>query len=121
MKRIATPLLVGSIATILGLAPAAAQSPSPAAGFAPLTEAVTFAPLGAAGILFTDWAAAKAAHGYADVTSATPIDERMRAMVDLGKLEAPFAGYAIEHLATHADDWGWDTTDLDWEAGFMTD
>ena len=121
MKRVTSPLLLSLFAAVVVAAPGTAQSPSPAMEFAPLAEAVGFAPLGVTSIMFTDWAAAKAAHGYADITSATPLDQRIRAMIDLGKVEAPFAGYAIDRFATHAESWGWDTTDLDWEASFAVE
>ncbi len=120
MKRVATSLLLSLAAASVAVMPAIAQRPAPD-GPRPLAEAVTFAPLGASTILFTDWAAAKAAHGHEDVTSATPLEERMDAMVDLGRTEAPFAGYAIDRFALHAEAWGWDTADLDWEASYVMD
>jgi len=121
MKRIAFPLLLSlSVATLVG-GPAGAQSPTPDTAGAPLAEAVTFAPPGASAILFTDWAATKAAHGYQDVTSRSPLEQRMDAMSDLGRTEALFARFAIDRFATHADAWGWDTTDLAWEAFYLLD
>jgi len=121
MKRDASSLLLSLVAAIVVVTPAVAQSPALDPGQPPLAEAVTFAPLGAGTILFTDWATAKAEHGYDNVTSATPLDERMDAMVDLGWTEAPFAGFAIDRFALHAEAWGWDTTDVDWEASFGVD
>ncbi len=118
-------LLAGLLATLACSLPAVAASPAPSGssgtGSDPLGEAVTMAPLGTSSILFTDWAAMKAAHGLEDITGATPLDGRMDAMLSLGKIEAPFAGYAIGRFRGHADAWGWDTTDLDWEASYLLD
>jgi len=125
MKQLTRPLLAGLLVSLAAALPAAAASPAPSApadaGSDPLAEAVTFAPLGTSSILFTDWAAMKAAHGMEAVTSQTPLDERLDAMLALTKDEAPFAGYGIDRFQEHADAWGWDTTDLLWEASYSLD
>jgi hypothetical protein len=118
-------LLTGLLATLAVAGPATAQSPAPNASAggdpAALAEAVSFAPLGASAILFTDWAAMRAFHGIDGVTSGSPLDERMDAFMTLSTEEGPFAGFGIARLARHAEAWGWDTTDVDWEAAYWTD
>jgi hypothetical protein len=116
-------IAIGVMATLtLTGVPVAAQDPSPStrASAAPvasgLDSAIPFAAVGTTTILYTDWAAMKAAHGLADVTSTTPIDERVAAMLNLTRSEAPFAAFGLSHLRGHADAWGWDSSDLDWEA-----
>ena len=80
-----------------------------------------FAAAGTTSILYSDWTAMKAAHGISDVTSATPIDDRLTAMLQLTRSEAPFAAFGLSHFRGHADAWGWDTSDLDWEAATVGD
>ena len=127
-----SPMLVRAavgamVAMALLGAPVGAQSaaPSPAASPVPpasgLEMAVPFAALGTTSILYTDWAAMKATHGAADITSATPIEERTAAMQQLTRSEAPFAAFALAHFRGHADAWGWDTSDLEWEASVQGD
>jgi hypothetical protein len=109
---------------LLVAGPAGAQaSEAPAAGGRPgaLAEAVTFAPLGIRGITFDDWAAMKAAHGLEDVTSATPITERLDAIQTLTAEEGPFGGIGLRDFVGFAEANGWDLTDLDWEADYVTD
>lgn len=125
MRSSTRSLLTGLLATLAIAGPAAAQSPVPTAatGGDPraLAEAVAFAPLGASAILFTDWAAMRAFHGLEGVTSASPLDVRMDAFMTLSTEEGPFAGFGIAHLARHAEAWGWDTADVDWEASYVVD
>jgi hypothetical protein len=112
------------ICLALGGVPAVGQSPAPgspapsasAALPAPL-EALAYAPP-ADTILFsfTDWAAMKAAHGAADVTSASPSDRRQALLRELVAQEAPRGAYGLNKVPGQADTWGWDTTDLAWEA-----
>ena len=97
------------------------SSPSTAAVPSGLQLAVPFAVVGTTSLMYTDWAAMKAAHGVADITSATPLDERIAAMLQLTRSEAPFAAFALSHFRGHADSWGWDTSDLDWEASLQGD
>ncbi len=118
--------VLGSVVAVglLATGPAGAQAPeSPAAGGRPgaLAEAVTFAPLGIRGITFDDWAAMKAAHGLEDVTSATPITERLDAIQTLTAEEGPFGGIGLRNFVGFAEANGWDLTDLDWAADYVTD
>ena len=125
--RLVRAALGAMVALALLGRPVGAQSasPSPAASPVPpasgLQMAVSFAALGTTSILYSDWAAMKATHGAADITSATPIDERLAAIVQLTRSEAPFAAFALSHFRGHAEAWGWDTSDLDWEASLQGD
>ena len=117
--------LQGSASNILDVLatcePAQEASSSPATAppaWAPLAEAVRFSPMSASLISFNDWASMKRLHGFGGVTSATPLGERMDAWLEIMDAESPAAVFAIGTFRVHAASWGWDTTDLDWEASF---
>lgn len=116
-------LVATSLAVIPGW-PASALSPddellaSPSARSAtsPLLDALAFAPRGIYSFEFTDWTAVKALHGGADVTSASPLEERQRLVLDIVNSEANSSDFGLERLARWPALWGWDNTDLVWEA-----
>ncbi len=116
-------LLTGSAAAAVG-APSAAQDPaaedrgSPTAPTAsPLLEALTLMPAGSETFEFLDWTALKALHGGAAVTSASPIDERQRLLLAIARSEASPVPLGLDRLEPWRERWGWDTTDLAWQAG----
>jgi len=110
--------ILDALGTCEAAATQEADAEDPASSPSPLAEAVRFTPPGTDALLLTDWAAMKAAHGYEGIGSATPLDERMDAFLDLTSQEAPMAGFAIDRFRGHAESWGWDTSDLDWEASY---
>ena len=65
---------------------------------------------------FTDWTALKTLHGGADITSASPLEERQRLVLDMVRSEASGSRFGLDRLATWPELWGWDNTDLAWEA-----
>lgn len=116
--RLARVVLVAALALAV-VAPARGQD-APLDGDGPLT-ALAFAPPGTRIIATTDWTRLKAAHGLEALTSAVPEDLRVRRMVDLARDEALFASFGLPHLVGHLDAWGWDATDLGWEAHLASD
>ena len=78
---------------------------------APLLQALSVVPDSVEAVSFTDWARVKTSFGLDPVAKA-----------DLAKFAAqikektPFAIFGLQYIDTHANDWGWNTADLLWEA-----
>ncbi len=109
---VTTALAIGGTTSAVaqdGLAPVEADP-------TPMLEALSLLPLGIDAFEFTDWAALKAAHGGADVSSASPLAERQQLMLDLARSEATTFPLGLDRLDTWSERWGWDTTDLEWQA-----
>ena len=88
----------------------------PAADPAPILQALSLLPLDIDAFEFTDWAALKTAHGGSDVSSASSLAERQRLMLDIARYEATTSPLGLDRLGTWSERWGWDTTDLEWQA-----
>ena len=128
MKRstlsVVIAFLLAMSATVVSGGPMMALSPddgtphpSPAQSAAsPLLDALALVPLGVSTFEFTDWRALKVLHGGADITSASPLDERQRLMLDIARSETTTFRLGLDRLATWPELWGWDTTDLAWQA-----
>lgn len=82
----------------------------------PMLDALSLLPPDIDAFEFTHWSALKAVHGGSDVTSASPLAERQRLMLDIARHEATTFPLGLDRLATWSERWGWDTTDLDWQA-----
>jgi hypothetical protein len=85
----------------------------------PLMDAIRFVPSDAHGMLFTDWSAIKAATGNETITSTSSIDARTEALLQMTTEVSPLATFGVDRFEGHADAWGWDSTDLDWETSFL--
>ena len=90
--------------------------PSARSETSPLLDALAYAPRGIYSFDFTDWTALKTLHGGADITSASPLEERQRLVLDMVRSEASGSRFGLDRLATWPELWGWDNTDLAWEA-----
>jgi len=100
-----------------GTPPALAQDDGgPAADSAPILEALSLLPPDIDAFEFTDWSALKAAHGGSEVTSASPLAQRQRLMLNIARQEATTFPLGLDRLGTWSERWGWDTTDLEWQA-----
>lgn len=112
--RTALPLMLMMVL----VAPAAAQDED---ATAPLLQAMAYLHprTDPVGIDFVDWAQLKRLHGAEDVTSASPLDERQRFLLEVARNESVPVPLGLDRLATWADTWGWDTTDLDWQARYL--
>lgn len=67
-------------------------------------------------IAYTDWQAVKAAIGVPWLTSQASVDVRIAFARLLTEDHAAASAYGLTRLSVHAEAWGFDTTDLDWEA-----
>ena len=67
-------------------------------------------------IAYTDWEAIKAAIGAPWLTSQASVDVRIAFTRRLMEDHAAASAYGLTRLSVHAAAWGFDTTDLEWEA-----
>jgi hypothetical protein len=110
-------LLLASLA-----APAAGQSPSAAPPQAPhLDELMRYVIPEVTTAGFTDWSAIRRSQGTQDLTGASPLDAKLPTLMATSTSEAAASGFALQHMRTHHDEWGWDAFDLDWEATLSLD
>lgn len=72
-------------------------------------------------VYFTDWSRIKENENLETITSQSPIDERQKLIMATNKNQAAASRFATPKFAKHADMWGWDTTDLDWEVTLISD
>ncbi len=104
-------------------APTAAPTSAavPQAEQQPLIEqALGFVPAGyASSIYFTDWTLIKAYEGTSNLTSQSPWSERRELFLALRQYN--LVAYAVGTTQQHAPAWGWDFTDLEWEAMISLD
>jgi hypothetical protein len=63
-----------------------------------------------------DWDQLKSLHGGADVNSTSPLAERQRLLLAIAQAEAAPLPLGLDRLTIWSDTWGWDNTDLEWEA-----
>ena len=84
----------------------------------PMSEALSVLPreLQDTMLLFTNWSQVKIKLGLEDVTSGSPSDARMELASRCTQELAVATAFGIANMDTHADMWGWDASDLDWEA-----
>ncbi len=97
-------------------APSIDRTPEPNIDHGHLGEAAAYLRPDADQLYFTDWSAIKASIGREEVTSASPIDDRLGVVLELGRSEAGATGFARDHLREHAEVWGFDSLDFHWEA-----
>lgn len=88
----------------------------------PLHRATEFVPaeLSEPMIQFTNWAMIKSLTGLESVTSESPMDLRITLAYRISQDHAAGSAFALIHLREHADAWGFDTTDLEWEANVIS-
>lgn len=91
------------------------------AGQSSLSEAVAFAPPDTSWVFYTNWDALKAARDLESLDSTVPEDLRLDGMLRLIRDDVVVSGYGLQHLRGHAEAWGWDTTDLAWDAQILAD
>jgi hypothetical protein len=70
---------------------------------------------------FTNWRLIKQYEGATDITSESPLDDRIQFAMSTTQDQAAGSFFALAKLRQHADVWAFDTTDLDWEIRFDTD
>ena len=117
MKRPASTLLLAvGLGALLSSTVLAQDATEP--GPSDLEVALSYAPEGTTIAGFTDWGAIKQARGLEILTSDVPEDMRINALGTIAREEALFASFGASSFRDHATRWGWDTTDLDWNADF---
>jgi hypothetical protein len=87
-----------------------------------LAAALEFAPINSDHFAYTNWTFLKAVAGVPDLTSADDMDDRFDFVGALGReSQATGSMFGRTGFMLHAEIWGWDSTDLDWEANFVLD
>ena len=96
-------------------------------------DALAFVTAGTTLVSFDDWTQIKELLGASDVTSQSPEEDRMRVLIDgfmpartqpgaspapLSDLEHVAGGYGLESARVHAQNWGFDVLDYEWDATF---
>jgi len=71
-------------------------------------------------LMFTDWSQLKAKLGFEDVTSDSPLDARVDLARRCSQDFAVATAYGLANIDTHAEMWGWDSTDLEWEVNVVS-
>lgn len=111
------PRAVLSLLLLLALTlPAIAHDEAPA----PLMEAMAMLDPRTDPVVvnFVDWAQLKQLYESEAITSSSSLEERQRLMLEVARHEAVPVPLGLDRLATWPDAWGWDNTDLDWQAQF---
>lgn len=103
---------------ILCVSNAATSAKTTAASPTPLEQALTYAPAATRSFAFTDWQRIKMIEKAITLNSATTaLNERARWLLKTTvDRHAPMSGFGLAHFRTFAEMWGWDATDLAWEA-----
>lgn len=88
----------------------------------PLADVLQFVPadIREPSVFFTDWAQIKTLIGLEEVTSESPFELRFELVQRIHQDQAAASAYGLSHFRQHADSWGWDTSDLDWEANIVS-
>ena len=83
-----------------------------------LTEALAWIPASLEDpiVAWTDWAALKDAAGVPWLTGRASLDVKAAFLRRIDEDHAAASAYALLHVAVHAEVWGFDTLDLEWEA-----
>jgi len=110
-------LFFGGVSTPVAQ-PANEQSPAaePGRAPAPLLAAMHYVPAATETLAFTDWAVLKTALDAEGITGASHEDVKLDFLRDATMDLATASGFGLAHLDTMHELWGWDTTDLEWEA-----
>jgi hypothetical protein len=135
LKRLSTLVMVALFALLLaacaGQTPATLAGPTATLPVAPptplpveqtrLEQALAFVPTAyAPSMYFTDWKLIKFYESALDVTSQSPWNERR----PLFLATRPYNLVSVQGamaMQQHAQTWGWDFSDLDWEAFILLD
>lgn len=96
------------------------QPPDSAPISAHLEEALALSPATTELIAFTDWSVIKEIAGVGDLTGEAPLEERLDFLYGQ-QAQAIGSLFAGGYLRNHAEIWGWDSTDLLWEASLTLD
>ena len=110
--------------------PTPTPAPSPPAETTAFDEALAFLTPDTTLMSFDDWAQIKESLGASDVTSESPDDIRRQVLVDglvasderpVSDLEYVVGGYGLQSALVHAENWGFDVLDYEWDATISRD
>jgi len=101
----------------VGLLPASAWSASP---LDQVLEAIPWEAEGAMA-LFTNWSHIKDYLGFGFLTSESSVDLRIQLLTRVSQDQVAVSAYALQYTRSHAEEWGWDSADLEWEANLITE
>ncbi|MBA2557595.1 MAG: hypothetical protein H0V12_09685, partial [Chloroflexi bacterium] len=94
----------------------APSAPGAAAPGAHLGGALAFAPAHAPLLLFTDWALIRQYEGLGEPGQGDREEDQIALGSSIAGGQTAPSTFAFAELFRHAEVWGWDTTDLQWEA-----
>lgn len=97
-----------------------------------LRQALTLLPAGVIEFHFSDWSLIKQQEGFGDLSSADSLEIRMEFMQQafsghplsdppVAPRQALFSAYGASYFPSFSETWGWDSTDLVWEATIRDD
>jgi hypothetical protein len=114
MKRVLAALLLSS-ATCLACAYYTVSA-------IPMEEALNALPLDLSDtmLMFTDWGQIKAKLGLESITSDSSLEDRMDLARGSTQDFAVATAYGLADVESHAELWGWDSTDLEWEVNVIS-
>ncbi|MFC2100182.1 hypothetical protein ACFLSF_05070 [Candidatus Bipolaricaulota bacterium] len=113
MKRVLVALLL--LATPLAFAYCSTSA-------IPMEEALHALPLNLSDVMlmFTDWSQIKVKLGLEDVTGDSSLEDRMDFVRRSTQDFAVATAYGSAYIESHAEMWGWDSTDLEWEVNAIS-
>jgi len=71
-------------------------------------------------LMFTNWGQIKAKLGLEDVTGDSSLEDRMDFVRRSTQDFAVATAYGSAYIESHAEMWGWDSTDLEWEVNAIS-
>lgn len=71
-------------------------------------------------VQFTEWSQIKGRIALGFLTSDGPLASRMKLVRRASQDQAAASAYGLSRIRDHAETWGWDTADLDWEANLVS-
>lgn len=118
MKALRLLLLGLSLVTLAGLAGCGGNGGGILAAQSNLAQALSFAPTNAGSVSFTDWTLLKQYDGGQSLTSKSDYQARLNFYLAVSRDQgtASFYDAAYTIVQDWAKLWGWDTSDLLWEA-----
>ena len=89
--------------------PATTAPPDGTTVSSPLTAALSFAPADATQLYFTDWSAIKRYEGAEDISSRSPMEDRIDLLMSTTRGQAAASAFALQYMEQQAELWGWDS------------
>ena len=88
----------------------------------PLADVLALVPQALSDVMisFTDWSQIKSDLGMGFLTSEHPEAFRLELLRRVSQDHAAASAYALAYSRIHAETWGWDSADLEWEANVVS-